>query len=46
MAVDENQLAKRNDYSLFSLINEFDRIFDDFRKGFDNLFFEPRLMTM
>jgi len=43
---DERKLARRDEYSPFSIMREFDKIFEDFRKGFDNLFIEPRLMTM
>ena len=46
MSEDEKGLAKRDEYSSFSLLRDFDKIFDDFRKGFDNIFFEPKYMTI
>jgi len=42
----EKNLARRDEYFPSSMIINFDRIFDDFRKGFDNLFFEPNLMPL
>ncbi|MHA1378448.1 MAG: Hsp20/alpha crystallin family protein [Candidatus Helarchaeota archaeon] len=46
MSEDDKKLVKRDEYSPFGFISEFDKIFDDFRRGFDSLLFEPRLMPL
>ncbi len=43
---EKRELARRDEFSPFGLIDSFDRIFDDFRKGFDDIFLGPRYMTL
>ncbi|MHA1786123.1 MAG: Hsp20/alpha crystallin family protein [Candidatus Helarchaeota archaeon] len=43
---DKKDLVKSDAYSHLNLMNQFDRIFEDFRKGFDDLFWGPTYMAI
>ena len=43
MSEETGNLAKREKYSSFSLMRDFDKIFDDFRRGFGDLFLTRRI---
>ena len=43
---EKKELVKRDEISPFGLMDSFDRIFDDFRKGFDDIFLGPRFITL
>ena len=43
---ERKDLATRDEKSPFGIMDSFDRIFDDFRKGFDDIFWGPSFITL